>query len=46
MNEDNDQSDTPESQADERADLRALMVGFCAAIGIAVLFISGFTFDF
>ncbi len=36
------------SEADEdiKADVKAVIVMFCAAIGMAVLYISGFTFDF
>ena len=41
------QQDT-RGKADEdiKADVKAIIVMFCAAIGMAVLYISNFTFDF
>ena len=35
-----------EEQANAKADAKAILVMFCAAIAMAVHFISGFTFDF
>ena len=37
--------ESPESQ-DAKADARAVIIVFCAAIVMAVHFVSGFTFDF
>jgi hypothetical protein len=39
------EADTPESQ-DSKADARAVTIVFCAAILMAMHFVSGFTFDF
>ena len=39
------QGESQESQ-DSKADMRAAIVVFCAAVAMAIHFVAGFTFDF
>ncbi len=46
MSEETTNSADSEGAADNKADLRAVVIVFCAAVAMAIHFVSGFTFDF